>query len=180
MFTILRVIASGWVFQLNGDATFSFCRVAVDMIGLGGNSVGNQNHPLCWSIIPHNTEAHLAQYYQIMGWGNFTREVLGIDPNTCKNHLLGDCLYFAYKQSPNLRGICCVCPGVGGTLPANSQRRSHQLIRGVVDWCLWSILCHAMHGGTNNNMGVEVDWRVIKELCPPSATLATFSWITGL
>jgi hypothetical protein len=33
---------------------------------------------------------------QIMGWGNFTREVLGIDPNTCKNHLLGDCLYFTY------------------------------------------------------------------------------------
>jgi hypothetical protein len=26
-----------------------------------------------------------------MGWGNFTREVLGIDPNACKNHLTGDC-----------------------------------------------------------------------------------------
>jgi hypothetical protein len=34
-----------------------------------------------------------AQCDQIMGWGNFTREVLGIDPNTCQNHLLGDCLY---------------------------------------------------------------------------------------
>ena len=56
LLNIFRVIASGWVFQLNGDATFSFCRVAVDMIGLGVNSVGNHNHPLCWSIIPHNTE----------------------------------------------------------------------------------------------------------------------------
>ena len=35
-------------------------------------------------------------------------------------------------------------------------------------------LCHATHGGTNNNMGVEVDWRDIKKLCPPSCTLATF------
>ena len=35
-------------------------------------------------------------------------------------------------------------------------------------------LCHAMHGGTNNNMGIEVDWRDIKKLCPPSATLPTF------
>ena len=27
-------------------------------------------------------------------------------------------------------------------------------------------LCHCMHGGTNNNMGVEADWRDIKKLCP--------------
>jgi hypothetical protein len=32
-------------------------------------------------------------------------------------------------------------------------------------------LCHAMHCGTNNIMGVEVDWRDIKKLYPPSATL---------
>jgi hypothetical protein len=31
-FNFLRVIASGWVFQLNGNATFSFCRVSVDII----------------------------------------------------------------------------------------------------------------------------------------------------
>ena len=59
LFNLLRVIASGWVFQLNGDATFSFCRVAVDMTGLGVNSVGNHTHPVCWSIIPHNTEGEL-------------------------------------------------------------------------------------------------------------------------
>jgi hypothetical protein len=35
-------------------------------------------------------------------------------------------------------------------------------------------LCHAMHSGINNNMGVEVDWRDIKKLCPSSAILATF------
>ena len=56
---ILRQIASGWIFQLNADATFSFCRSAVDMIGFGVNSVGSHNHPLCWSIIPHQTEGEL-------------------------------------------------------------------------------------------------------------------------
>jgi hypothetical protein len=35
LFNVLRAIATGWVFQLNGDATFSFCKSAVDMIGLG-------------------------------------------------------------------------------------------------------------------------------------------------
>jgi hypothetical protein len=56
------VIASGWVFQLNGDATFYFCRVAVDMIGLVVTLVGNHNHPLCWFIIPHNTEGELTYH----------------------------------------------------------------------------------------------------------------------
>ena len=46
----LRAIGTGWVFQLNSDATFNFCRTAVDMIGFGVNSLGNHNHPLCWSI----------------------------------------------------------------------------------------------------------------------------------
>ena len=35
-------------------------------------------------------------------------------------------------------------------------------------------MCHSTHGGTNNNMGVEVDWRDIKKICPPSAGLSTF------
>jgi hypothetical protein len=34
-------------------------------------------------------------------------------------------------------------------------------------------LCHSTHGGTNNNMGVEVDWRNFKKICPESSTLAT-------
>ena len=33
-------------------------------------------------------------------------------------------------------------------------------------------LCHSTHGGTKN-MGVEVDWRDFKRICPPSSTLAT-------
>jgi hypothetical protein len=56
---ILRQIATGWIFQLNADATFGFCRNAVDMIGFGVNSVGAHNHPLCWSIIPHQTKGEL-------------------------------------------------------------------------------------------------------------------------
>ena len=35
-------------------------------------------------------------------------------------------------------------------------------------------LCHAGYGGSNSNMGVEVDWRDMKKLCPPSSTLSTF------
>ncbi len=53
--------------DLNGDATLSFCRVAVDMIALGVNSVGNHNHPLCWSIIPHNTEGELTYTGTFLG-----------------------------------------------------------------------------------------------------------------
>jgi hypothetical protein len=56
---ILRQITTGWIFQLNADATFGFFRIAVDMIGFGVNSVGSHNHPLCWSIIPHQTEDEL-------------------------------------------------------------------------------------------------------------------------
>ena len=35
-------------------------------------------------------------------------------------------------------------------------------------------LCHSTHGGTNNNMGVEVDWRDMAKLCPASSTIGTF------
>jgi hypothetical protein len=56
---VFRQIATRWVCQLNADATFWFCRNAVDMIGFGVNSVGSHIHPLCWSIIPHQTEGEL-------------------------------------------------------------------------------------------------------------------------
>jgi hypothetical protein len=38
-------------------------------------------------------------------------------------------------------------------------------------------LAHAQAGytGSNNNMGTEVDWRVMKGECPPSATVSTFT-----
>jgi hypothetical protein len=43
----------------------------------------------------------------------------------------------------------------------------------MVDWS--ATLAHAGHEGSNNNMGVEVDWRDMKQLVPVSATLATFT-----
>ena len=36
-------------------------------------------------------------------------------------------------------------------------------------------LAHAGYGGSNNNMGVEVDWRDVKKLVPPSATICVFT-----
>ncbi len=98
LLNVLSGIATGWVFQLNGDATFSFCKSAVDMIGLGVNSLGKHNHPLCWSIIQHSTEKNRGRYF----------------------------------------------------------------------------LCHSTHGGTNNNMVVEVDWPDVKKICPQSSNLGTF------
>ena len=55
----IRALECGWVVQLNGDATFGFCRAAVDMIGLGFCSMGGANHPAVWSYIPHQTEGEL-------------------------------------------------------------------------------------------------------------------------
>ena len=36
-------------------------------------------------------------------------------------------------------------------------------------------LAHAQYGGSNSNMGVEVDWRDVKKLLPPSSTLSAFT-----
>jgi hypothetical protein len=55
----IRALETGWVVQLNEDATFGFCSAAVDMIGLGFCSMGGANHPACWSLIPHQTEGEL-------------------------------------------------------------------------------------------------------------------------
>jgi hypothetical protein len=59
LFNAFRAIGCGWGIQLNGDATFSFCRTAVDMIGMGVNSIGAHNHPLTWSIIPKGGEGSI-------------------------------------------------------------------------------------------------------------------------
>ena len=148
LLNVLRGIATGWIFQLNGDATFSFCKSAVNMIGFGVNSLGKHNNPLCWSIIPHQSESEItytgtflelqeaamllfdihtcddpdcqfcvhlvalmdnpevvkytksdkfkagkipvdtAQCDNLLGFGNFTREVFYMDPNVCKCHAL--------------------------------------------------------------------------------------------
>ena len=55
----VRAIETGWGTQLNGDATFGFCRANVDMICLGFNSMGSVNNPVCWSFIPHQAEGQL-------------------------------------------------------------------------------------------------------------------------
>ena len=56
---ILRAIATGWVFQLNGDATFSVCRRTVALLSLGVNSLGNVTNPVCWAIIPEAESAEV-------------------------------------------------------------------------------------------------------------------------
>ncbi len=56
---VVQVSKCLWLFQLNGDATFNFCSRVVDMISLGVNYLGAQNHTLCWSLIPKSTEGEL-------------------------------------------------------------------------------------------------------------------------
>ncbi len=42
--------------QLNGDATFGFCRADINMIALGFCSFGGANNPVCFSYIPRQSE----------------------------------------------------------------------------------------------------------------------------
>ncbi len=44
------------VVQLNGDATFGFCRADIDMIALCFCPSGGSNNPVCFSYIQHQTE----------------------------------------------------------------------------------------------------------------------------
>ena len=57
----VRAIETGWiqVVQLNGDATFGFCRADIDMIALGFCSFGGSNNPVCFSYIPHQSEGEI-------------------------------------------------------------------------------------------------------------------------
>ena len=56
----LRSIASGWVFQLNGDVTGKVCRADIDLLELSVTSMPCQNNVLCISTIPHSTESEKA------------------------------------------------------------------------------------------------------------------------
>ena len=47
-----RTIGTGWLFQVNGDATYKVCRRGVALYSLGVNSVPHINNPVCWAIIP--------------------------------------------------------------------------------------------------------------------------------
>ena len=51
----VRAIETGWVNQLNGDATFGFCRADIDMIALGFCSFVGSNNSVCFSYIPHQS-----------------------------------------------------------------------------------------------------------------------------
>ena len=52
----LRGIETGWGNQMNGDASFGFCRVNVDMICLGFNSMGCvNNHHLESRVLVYNS-----------------------------------------------------------------------------------------------------------------------------
>ncbi len=44
----VRAIETGWVVQLNGDATFGFCRANIDMIVLSF-CFGGAKNPVCFS-----------------------------------------------------------------------------------------------------------------------------------
>ena len=64
----VRAIETGWVNQLNGDATFGFCRADIDMIALGFCSFGGANNPVCFSYIPHQSEGeklYTKTYYEM-------------------------------------------------------------------------------------------------------------------
>ena len=52
----VRAIETGWVVQLNGDATFGFCHANIDMISLVFCSLAGSNNPVCFSYIPHQSE----------------------------------------------------------------------------------------------------------------------------
>jgi hypothetical protein len=52
----VRAIETGCVVQLNGDATFGFCRADIHMIALGFCSFGGANNPVFFSYIPRQSE----------------------------------------------------------------------------------------------------------------------------
>ena len=64
------------------------------MIGLVFNSLGNHNNPLCWSIIPHQSESELTYtgtFPELQEAG-----MLLFDIHTCDNpqHItLGQCVF---------------------------------------------------------------------------------------
>ena len=59
LLNFVRNIEAGWLTQLNGDVTFKVNRRGVAALGLGVNSIGNVNNPICWAIIPETTEGQV-------------------------------------------------------------------------------------------------------------------------
>ena len=255
---ILRNIAAGWVFQLNGDATFKVCRRTVALLCLGVNSLGNVNNTICWAIIPEAESAevmkgtwnavqdaaimlmttfrpcgrqcptcdmvmdllgndNVKEYLtrstctsgllevdltlsdRSLGWGSFTREIFGFDPNICRNHVTAipaaqhsQVNYFKSREVYDTYYDEVVrLSKVGHEVVA---RKGHEA---MVDWLrndledpegadyyhkTWSLdsgygrfcVVYGMYGGSTTNGGTEANWRDKREICPKTATLGTF------
>ncbi len=56
LFNLFLNIEHGWMFQLNGGATYCINRAGVASLSLSVNSLGHVNNPICWAIIPEKTE----------------------------------------------------------------------------------------------------------------------------
>ena len=255
---ILRNIAAGWIFQLNGDVTFKVCRRTVSLLCLGVNSLGNVNNTICWAIIPEAESAevfkstwkavqdaamllmirfrhcgrdcatcdmikdlmsneHVRQFMtgrslvegkfdvgltlcdRSLGWGSFTRETFGFDPNMCRNHVT------AIPAANHSQQKYFKSPSVYDTYYDEAVRVSkigHETVarkamEAMVTWIkeeledeegakyfhkTWSMdsgfgrwpVVFGMHGGSTTNGGTEANWRDKKEICPKSAPLGTF------
>ena len=255
---ILRNIAAGWIFQLNGDVTFKVCRRTVALLGLGVNSLGNVSNSICWAIIPEAESAevfkstwkavqdaamllmirfrhcrqecstcdmihdlmrndNVRQFMSTslfeagkfpveltlcdrsLGWGSFTRETFGFDPNMCRNHVT------AIPAANHSQQKYFRSPSVYDTYYDEAVRVSkighetvaRKALEAMVTWInddledeegakyfdkTWSLasgfgrwpVVFGMHGGSTTNGGTEANWRDKKEICPKTATLGTF------
>jgi hypothetical protein len=86
----VRAIETGWVVQLNGDATFGFCRADIDMIALGFCSFGGANNPVCFSYIPRQSEGE--KLYTVTYFGMQKAVMSLLKANTEKDCEFTSCL----------------------------------------------------------------------------------------
>ena len=141
----VRAIETGWTVQLNGDATFGFCRADIDMIALGFCSFGGANNPVCFSYIPHQAEGeklYTKTYYEMQSAVmallkvdtrkdcDFSKYMIMLKSRRCvKDYLAGE-LFKANKlqvdqaQCDQLPGFSCFSHEVFG-FPPNICEKSH-------------------------------------------------------
>jgi len=86
----VRAIETGWVVQLNGDATFGFCCADIDMIALGFCSFGGANNPVCFSYIPRQSEGE--KLYTVTYFGMQKAVMSLLKANTEKDCEFTSCL----------------------------------------------------------------------------------------
>jgi hypothetical protein len=86
----VRAIKTGWVVQLNGNATFGFCRADIDMIALGFCSFGGANNPVCFSYIPRQSEGE--KLYTVTYFGLQKAVMALLKANTYKDCEFSSCL----------------------------------------------------------------------------------------